>query len=410
MIRRMEDAPRLGLLQTAPVVAGARSRFGRAMQFAAGFHGASYMRGLAALQGATGPFWGHNALIRIRAFAQSCGLPELTGRPPFGGHVLSHDYVEAALLARAGWEVRLDPDLGGSFEESPETILTHARRDRRWCQGNLQYIRLLTAPGLPGWNRFVLLQGILAYVAPVLWLVFLGASLLAGALGGPAYEPVLVPLVGANPFEGSMAEWLMTEWSSPVLEPEMAATALGLALGVLGLLVLPKLLILTEAIRTGRVAGYGGAWRASAGVAAELAVSVMTAPLLLMYQARSVAEVLTGRDGGWPVQARSEGTVPLALSWRASWWITVTGAGLATMAVLLVPNLLVWLSPVCVPMLFAPAVISWTSRPGGSWLFAMPAEQEPPAVVVRFSTILARWRGLPDGATPPTELEPVLNG
>src|SRR5690606_15337425 len=101
----------------------------RAMQFAAAFHGPVFTRGLARLQGRIGPYWGHNALVRIPAFAASCGLPDLPGRAPSGGHILSHDYVEAALLARAGWTVRVDPDLGGSYEEAPENLVAHARRD-----------------------------------------------------------------------------------------------------------------------------------------------------------------------------------------------------------------------------------------------------------------------------------------
>jgi membrane glycosyltransferase len=161
MVRRMEADPALGLLQSLPRVIRARSRFGRTMQFSASFYSPVFARGLAMMQGRTGPFWGHNALIRVRAFAASCGLPELAGQPPFGGHILSHDYVEAALLARAGWTVRLDDDLDGSFEEGPENIVDHARRDRRWCQGNLQHARLVGAPGLKGWSRWVFVQGIL---------------------------------------------------------------------------------------------------------------------------------------------------------------------------------------------------------------------------------------------------------
>jgi membrane glycosyltransferase len=179
MIRRIEAEPRLGLLQTLPRVVRARSRFGRAMQFAAGFHSPVFARGLAAMQGRTGPFWGHNAIVRLRAWAESCGLPELPGRAPFGGHILSHDYVEAALLARAGWTVRLDPDLGGSYEEGPENIIDHAKRDRRWCQGNLQHAAVIAAPGLAGWSRFTFFQGIFAYVAPLIWLAFIAASVAA---------------------------------------------------------------------------------------------------------------------------------------------------------------------------------------------------------------------------------------
>ncbi|MCE8471342.1 glucans biosynthesis glucosyltransferase MdoH, partial [Rhodovulum sulfidophilum] len=164
MIARMQADPRLGLLQTLPKIIGAGSLFGRAMQFSASFHSPVFARGLARLQGNTGPFWGHNAMVRVRAFAESCGLPALEGKPPFGGHILSHDYVEAALLARAGWRVKLDETIEGSFEEGPDNILAHAKRDRRWCQGNLQHIRLVLAPGLAGWSRFVFLQGIFAYL------------------------------------------------------------------------------------------------------------------------------------------------------------------------------------------------------------------------------------------------------
>src|SRR5690606_30246909 len=139
LVRRMEAAPEVGLIQTLPVIVNARSRFSRIQQFSAAFYSPVSCRGLAMMQGRTGPFWGHNAIVRTRAFAESCGLPELRGRPPFGGHILSHDYVEAALLARAGWTVRVDDDLSGSFEESPENMVLHAKRDRRWCQGNLQH-------------------------------------------------------------------------------------------------------------------------------------------------------------------------------------------------------------------------------------------------------------------------------
>ena len=130
MVRRMEADPALGLLQSLARVVGARSWFGRTMQFSASFCSQIFARGLAMMQGRTGPFWGHNALVRVRAFAASCSLPELAGQAPFGGHILSHDYVEAALLARAGRTVRLDDDLDGSFEEGPENIVDHAKRDR----------------------------------------------------------------------------------------------------------------------------------------------------------------------------------------------------------------------------------------------------------------------------------------
>ncbi|MEH0072447.1 glycosyltransferase family 2 protein [Pannonibacter sp. Pt2-lr] len=146
MVRRMEAEPKLGLLQALPQVIGLSTLFGRMLQFSAAFYSPVFTRGVAALQGTEGPFWGHNALIRVRAFAESCGMGALTGKPPFGGHILSHDTVEAAMLARDGWTVRVDPDLEGSYEEAPANIVAYAKRDRRWCQGNLQHARLLIAP------------------------------------------------------------------------------------------------------------------------------------------------------------------------------------------------------------------------------------------------------------------------
>jgi membrane glycosyltransferase len=162
MARRMDADPKLGLLQTLPKIIHARSFFGRAMQFSSSYLSPSFSRGVMLMQGDEGPFWGHNAIVRISAFAASCGLPELSGQPPSGGHILSHDYVEAALLTRSGWKVHLDPNIGGSYEEGPENLIEYAKRDRRWCQGNLQHRRLLLAPGLRIWNRFNFLQGIMA--------------------------------------------------------------------------------------------------------------------------------------------------------------------------------------------------------------------------------------------------------
>ena len=183
-----------------------------------------------------------------------------------------------------------------------------------------------------------------------MWILFLGASLLSAANQVPGVEPVFVPLVGADPLQGSMAEWLMTDWTVPMLEPDMAAMALGLALGVVGLLVVPKLLILADALRSGRVTGHGGAGRAAAGVGAELAFSAMIAPILLMFQARAVAEILSGRDGGWPVQARDGQAVSFAAAWAASWWITSCGAGIALVILTFSPVLLIWFAPVCLPL------------------------------------------------------------
>ena len=377
MVRRMEAEPRLGLLQTLPQIIHARSRFGRIQQFAAAFYSPVFCRGQAMMQGRTGPFWGHNAIVRMRAFAESCGLPDLKGPPPFGGHILSHDYVEAALLARAGWIVRVDDDLTGSFEEGPENMVLHARRDRRWCQGNLQHARLLAAPGLKPWSRFVFVQGILAYLAPVVWLAFLACSIAA---------PLFAPPVNYFPIEG---------WRWPVIPVSQASQAIALAIGVLALLFLPKIAILIDASLRGRAAGFGGTWRASRSVLGELLFSALAAPVFLMFTTRSVLQVLAGVDGGWPAQSRGDGRLSLPEAWAASRWIVLCGLIGAVLAYQLAPALLPWLAPVVIPMLLAPAIISWSSRPANPAAFTIPSEQAQPDILTRDAGFRTIWAGGP---------------
>lgn len=379
LIARMEAEPDLGLLQTLPMIVGARSLFGRAMQFAARFHSPVFARGLARLQGRAGPFWGHNAIVRVRALAECCALPELTGPPPFGGTILSHDYVEAALLARGGWRVAVDETLPGSFEEGPDTLLAHAKRDRRWCQGNLQHTRLLGAPGLLGWSRFVFAQGILSYLVSILWGAFLVASVVATVTAPPPnYFPEPYQLFPAFPNDRTLE-------------------IIALAIGIGGLLLLPKAAILAEAIGTGRARGFGGRARAARSVLAEIALSSLIAPVLLMYQSRAVLEVLMGRDGGWPANQRGEGRISLAEGWRAGRWITLFGMLGLTAVLWIASNLVIWLLPVALPMIAAPLILAWTSRPAPQGIFTVPDDLATAPVVQAFRAELARRADQGDG-------------
>lgn len=376
MVRRMQAEPRLGLLQTLPTIIHARSWFGRATQFAATLHSPTFARGLASLQGGEGPFWGHNAIVRTRAFAQSCGLPELSGRPPFGGHILSHDYVEAALLARNDWIVRLDTDLGGSYEEGPENLIDFAKRDRRWCQGNLQHARLLMSPGLKGWSRFVFAQGIMAYMASPVWALFLVFSIIAPAfVGEPDYFP--------NP-------------SMPPVFPRVEYVQSIMLLAVIvTILIGPKLLIVLREAVSGRTRGFGGAGAALASTLVEIIWSSLLAPLMLMYQTRSVLQVVLGADGGWPSTNREAGRVGLREAWDASWWICASGFAILATTIDLVPELFYWLLPVTLPMIAAPLVIHLTSRAFSArrtGLFLTPQERSPEAVIECQERILLSWR------------------
>ncbi|MCB1382115.1 MAG: glucans biosynthesis glucosyltransferase MdoH [Notoacmeibacter sp.] len=382
MVERMEADEKLGLLQTLPKIVHARSWFGRAIQFSSFFFSPVFARGLGLLQGREGPFWGHNAIVRTRAFAESCGLPDLPGKPPFGGHVLSHDYVEAALLARAGWTVRVDPDLEGSYEEGPDNVIDFAKRDRRWCQGNLQHSRIISAPGLKPWSRFTFAQGIMAYVASPLWLVFLVASILAPALAPePDYFPVpRFPAV------------------FPRAETLQAITLLG---GVIALLIGPKLLIALRSVLTGEADRFGGAARVTSSTLVEVVWSSILAPVTLMFQSRSVWQVLSGADSGWPSADREAEAVGMREAWASAWWIVLTGVLLLAGTALLAPELFYWFVPIALPLTVAPWLISASSRPsGGAWagrrgLFRTPAETELPDVVRMQEAVLAAWRGAP---------------
>ena len=390
MVRRMEADPALGLLQTLPVVVRARSIFGRVMQFAAAFFSPVFSRGLARLQGHTGPFWGHNAMVRVPAFAASCGLPVLSGPPPFGGHILSHDYVEAALLARAGWKVRLDTDLKGSYEEAPESIVEHAKRDRRWCQGNLQHLRIIAAPGLKPWSRFVFLQGVFAYVAPVLWAGFLITVIVDRATQPP---PDYFP----DPHQ-----------FFPVFPSDETAKAIGLAIGIFGLLIMPKLRTAAEAVLTGRVRRFGGRRVAMRSVMADFLLLSLMAPVLMAYQTRSVWQVLMGRDGGWPANVRGDATLTLREAWAASRFIVLTGLLGLGVAHFLTAHIFLWVLPVIVPMILAPFIISWSSglssqddplRPVAR-LFTTPEETRTPEILTIHDAILARWLAPTTAAEP----------
>ncbi|WP_165784473.1 glucans biosynthesis glucosyltransferase MdoH [Zhengella mangrovi] len=379
MVRRMEAEPRLGLLQTLPKIIHAKSWFGRAIQFSAAFHSPAFTRGLAAMQGRTGPFWGHNAIVRTRAFAESCGLPALTGKPPLGGHILSHDYVEAAMLARNGWTVRVDADLEGSYEEGPDNIIDFAKRDRRWCQGNLQHGRLLGAPGLKPWSRFVFAQGIMAYLASPLWLVFLVATLLA---------PLLAPPLNYFP-----------QPRMPAIFPRPETMqAIALLVGIFGLLIGPKLLIAGRALVTGQSKTMPMRVPFLRSTVAEVLWSSVLAPITLMFQSRSVFQVLLGRDGGWPASNRDADEIGMRESWAASWWIVATGVLLLAGSVEFKADLFYWFLPVAVPMILAPAIISWSSRrhsgqkAAQAGLFLTPMELAPAPVIQAYEAHRAGWR------------------
>ncbi len=380
MARRMDGDERLGLLQTVPVVINAQSLFGRMMAFSSAYLSPYFARGSARMQDEEGPYWGHNAIVRIGAFASSCGLPVLSGKPPSGGHILSHDYVEAALLARAGWKVELDPMLRGSYEEGPENLIEYAKRDRRWCQGNLQHRRLIGASGLKFWSRFTFVQGIMAYVASPLWLLLLVVSLLADALPDSRFIPP------------DDAIWI-------------------LAAGVAIALLLPKFAIVMRGMFDGRNRAFGGTIRVLLSVVGEIVLSTIMAPIMLCFQSRAVFQILSGIDGGWPATARGVAHVEFGTAFAASWWIVVTGAVTLGLALVFAPQMVPWLLPVTGPAVAAPLVITLTSlgaAPERPLLFGTDFALAPTDVAKTQRMIHETWTV--DGPNPPNPLPGLVAG
>ena len=367
LVRRMEANPDVGLIQTVPIPARQETLFGRFVQFPAALYSPMLATGQCFWQGDVGNYWGHNAIIRVRPFVAHCRLPVLSGRPPLGGPVLSHDFVEAALLRRAGWRVYLLPDVGGSFEEVPSNIVDFAKRDRRWAQGSLQHLRLLREPGLETVSRVHFSLGAMGYLSSVLWLLILLAS--------TAY--VLVPALGAQPAARVESGWIF----GPVLDVMAAFLPLLAVTGVV--LFLPKVLgVLIGLLR--RREAFGGVIRLLSGALLEAAFAVVVAPLMMMYHTRFVLEIALGRDVHWGAQPREGRQVSWIEAWRHTLGITLIGAVWATATLLLSPSFFLWLTPIFAGLLLAAPLVRWTSSVSAGQalksrgLLSTPSETDPP--------------------------------
>ncbi len=328
----MEERPSIGLLQTVPMITNARTLFQRWMQFASEAYGPIATAGLLWWSGSEANFWGHNAIVRTRAFAQSCGLPELPGKPPFGGHIQSHDMVESALLRRRGWAVHMVM-IDGSYEEYPPTVVDHAKRDRRWMQGNVQHLRLLDTSGLHWTSRLHLLIGACAYLTSPGWLLLLLTSALQVCLSGQA------TLVGVT---------------SP---------------GVLWLTVLllfgPKLMgTIWLLASTQRRRDFGGATRILRSVALDIPLAVLMAPVTMVTQTKALLAMALGIPSGWAAQQREARRIPVLSMLPALRDHLLLGAGFAAIA-LVNATMALWFSPITLGLLSAPWLVSWTSS---EWL------------------------------------------
>ncbi|MCB8875353.1 glucans biosynthesis glucosyltransferase MdoH [Acidisoma silvae] len=385
MAAAMEAHPGVGLLQTLPVIAGGTSLFARMQQFAGRIYGPVIAQGIAWWHGSEGNYWGHNAVIRTQAFAEQAGLPHLKGRKPFGGAVLSHDFVEAALMRRGGWAIHMVPALGGSYEESPPSLTDVAIRDRRWAQGNLQHVGVLPARGLHWVSRLHLLMGIGSYVTAPLWLLFL----LVGVLVSLQSRFVQPQYFGAT-------KSLFPRW--PQVDPVLAKWVF---IGTMAVLLAPKLFAYILLLVNGPLRrGAGGAFRALLSLLLETLIGGLIAPVAMLIQTEGVMQILAGRDSGWNAQKRDGDAVPLRLVWRQYWRFMATGVILAVIAYAVSPALFLWMTPVLLGLVLAVPLVMLTasSRVGVALqrmgLLSIPEERQPNA-------ILQSAAALRSGSTPP---------
>ena len=381
LVSAMESRPALALIQTLPIIVNAKTLFARLQQFAGRLYGPVIAAGIAWWHGSEGNYWGHNAIIRVRAFARDAGLPELKGRKPFGGHILSHDFVEAALMRRAGWEIRMVPTVGGSFEECPPSLLDFAARDRRWCQGNLQHLAVLPARGLHWMSRLHLLTGIGSYATAPLWLLFLLLGILI-SLQARFVRPEYFPKGFA----------LFPTW--PAQDPILAAWVF---VGTMGLLIAPKLfawiLLLLQGSNRRR---SGGGITAFAGLVIETLLSGLIAPVMMMFQSQAVGEILLGRDSGWQAQRRDDGELPRAELARKYALPTLFGVAMAAVAYAVSVSLLFWMAPVIAGLLLCIPIAMLSSRQSGpnDRLLRTPEQDVPPEVLVRANELAKESGGL----------------
>lgn len=380
MVDLMEAHPRVALIQSPPLPANHKSLFARILQFASSLYSDVFIAGINYWQLSGGNYWGHNAIIRMAPFVKHCGLPRLPGREPFGGEILSHDFVEAALLREAGWEVWLDPELKGSYEELPPTLIDYAKRDRRWCQGNLQHLRMVFARGLSGLSRLYFLMGIMSYLSSPLWLLFL---VLTGLEAYVQSQTMPVYFFGDNIF--------------PVWPESYTVEMTTVLLVTLAMLFLPKLWsLLLLLVRPRTIKTYGGAIRVTLSVFLESVFSMLTAPVLMLYQSKFVLAILLRRSVGWPPQNRDEHRLSLKEAILAHGGHTLVGVGAGWISYTYVPDFFLWLIPVLAGLVLSIPVSILSSSAGMGGLarrlgiFLTPEEYRTPRVIELLRENLAR--------------------
>jgi len=384
LVRLMEARPDAGIIQTAPRAAGRDTLHARIQQFSNQVYGPVFTAGLHYWQLGESHYWGHNAIIRLAPFMQHCVLAPLPGRGSLAGEILSHDFVEAALMRRAGYGVWIAYDLPGSYEETPPNLLDELKRDRRWCQGNLMNARLMFARGIHPVHRTVFLTGALAYLSAPLWFGFLALS-----------SWLLISHANTDPQYFVIPHQLFPLW--PSWQPEQALALFG---AVASLLFLPKILA-AIVISRGRAKAFGGRLRLAASVLIEMLLSALQAPVRMLFHTHFVLAALAG----WRIQWRSPARADQATSFDEAVLRhgpqTLIGAAWVGVIAWQAPEFLPWLAPVAAGLLLSVPLSVLTSRASlgvrarAAGLFLTPVESAPVRELVATAQYAGSARPVP---------------
>ncbi|MCC7039802.1 MAG: glucans biosynthesis glucosyltransferase MdoH [Burkholderiales bacterium] len=370
LVRLAEANPDAGIIQTAPRATGRETMYARMQQFATRMYGPLFTAGLHYWQLGESHYWGHNAIIRIAPFMRYCQLERLPGRGALSGEILSHDFVEAALMRRAGWGVWICYDLPGSYEEMPPNLLDELKRDRRWCQGNLMNARLMLTRGLHPAHRVVFMTGVMAYLSAPLWFAFLALSTIQ-----LAFHTLVPPQYFTAPYQ------LFPLW--PEWRPEWA---IGLVTGTATLLFAPKLLSILL-VRGASTARHGGRAALVASVLFEIVVSALLAPVRMLFHTKFVVMALLGWAVQWKSPPREDSHTGWGEALQRHGVHTVFGVAWASAVYLLEPGFLWWIAPVVFALIVSIPLSVYTSRTSlglrlrRRGIFVIPEEAVPPVEI-----------------------------
>jgi membrane glycosyltransferase len=298
LVRIMQADPALGILQGLIVGLPSTSVFARVFQFGMRLGMRSYTVGSAWWQGDCGPYWGHNAVLRLQPFIAHCALPVLSSDGTEDRHILSHDQIEAVLMRAAGYHVRVLPQEDLGWEENPPTLLEFIRRDLRWCQGNMQYWQFLSIPGLKPVSRYQLLLAILMFIGSPAWIGLLVLGTLAAV-----WSDTPASFMRADAGTALFA-WVLLMWFSPKI-----ATAMDV--------------LMEPSLRR----GFGGASLFVVNCVGETVYSILLCPILWFGHTIFLTGLLFGREIGWIGQTRDDHAVPFTLALHNLWPHTLLGCG-----------------------------------------------------------------------------------